>query len=101
MHLWVRTEEWETSDGGFRSLEGLHIGCTNLANWKASSNCEELREVPIGLAGILSFQILDLNRSTNAAASALKVGEAKREQGKRSSRANTFEISIFPPPQSE
>lgn len=102
-------KKWETSDGGFRNLEILHIGCTNLVNWEALShhfpklrclelrNCEELCAVPIGLAGIPSLQILDLYRTTNAAASAVKVKEAKRDQAQRSSGAITFKLSIFPP----
>ncbi|KAH6829736.1 hypothetical protein C2S53_015028 [Perilla frutescens var. hirtella] len=102
-------EKWEATDGGFRSLEVLHIGCTNLVNWKASShhfpklrwlelrNCEELCEVPIELADIPSLQILGLYRTTTAAASAVKVEEVKRNLAQQSSGANAFELSIFPP----
>ncbi|KAH6794743.1 hypothetical protein C2S52_005220 [Perilla frutescens var. hirtella] len=102
-------EKWEVTDRGFRSLEVLHIGCTNLVNWKASShhfpklrwlelrNCEELCEVPIELADIPSLQILGLYRTTTAAASAVKVEEVKRNLAQQSSGANAFELSISPP----
>lgn len=105
-------QNWEASDdGGFCNLEMLHIGCTDLVDWKAKSyhfprlrylelrNCEELREVPIGFGEIPSFQNLDLYRTTNAAASAMRVEGVKRKQAQQSSAENTFELSIFPPHQ--
>ncbi|XP_011072129.1 putative late blight resistance protein homolog R1A-10 [Sesamum indicum] len=98
---------WEAADGGFRRLEVLHIGRTDLVFWIASAhhfprlrrlelqNCEELKEVPIGLADIENFQILDLYRTKFASASAKKIGEAKKKQG-QTGKAGGFKLSIFP-----
>ncbi|KAK4394670.1 putative disease resistance RPP13-like protein 3 [Sesamum angolense] len=98
---------WEAADGGFRRLEVLHIGRTDLVFWIASAhhfprlrrlelqNCEELKEVPIGLADIENFQVLDLYRTKFAAASAKKIGEAKKKQ-EQNGKAGGFKLSIFP-----
>ncbi|KAK6123585.1 hypothetical protein DH2020_042674 [Rehmannia glutinosa] len=101
---------WEAIDGGFRRLEVLHIGRTNLVVWVASGhhfprlrrlelrNCEELKEIPIGLADIPSLQLLDLYRSKYAAASAKKINEARqKKQEEQTSNVSIFKLSIFPP----
>ncbi|KAI3454371.1 hypothetical protein Pfo_011034 [Paulownia fortunei] len=103
-------KSWVAVDGGFRHLEVLHIGRTDLVVWVASGhhfprlrrlelrNCEELQEVPIGLADIPSFQLLDLYRTKFAAASAKKIHEAKqKQQEEQTSKVNVFKLSIFPP----
>ncbi|KAL2243762.1 UNVERIFIED_CONTAM: putative disease resistance protein [Sesamum indicum] len=93
---------WEAADGGFRRLEVLHIGRTDLVLWIASAhhfprlrrlelqNCEELKDVPIGLADIENFQVLDLYRTKFASASAKKIREAKKKQEQNG------KLSIFP-----
>ncbi|KAH6801802.1 hypothetical protein C2S51_033248 [Perilla frutescens var. frutescens] len=105
-----RGETWQATDGGFRQLEVLHIGRTDLKIWMAShhhfprlkhlelKNCEDLQHVPIGLADIPSFQKLDLFRSRRAAVSARKIREAKiKEENKQSSNVGRFKLSVFPP----
>ncbi|KAK4438508.1 putative late blight resistance proteinR1A-10 [Sesamum alatum] len=101
---------WETADGGFRSLEFLQIEQTDLVNWVASAhhfprlrglvlrNCEELVEVPFGLADIESLQVMDLYRTSKSAAnSAKKIVQAKHMAEARESIAHWFKLSIFPP----
>lgn len=104
---------WKAKDGDFRCLEMLHIGRTDLSFWEASQNhypklkrlelhnCEELENVPIGLADIPSFQVLELYRCKDAAApSATKILEAKKAQlGEQRVRDGGFKLSIFPPTQ--
>ncbi|KAK6127625.1 hypothetical protein DH2020_038630 [Rehmannia glutinosa] len=102
---------WEAADGGFRRLEFLHVGRTDLALWVASGhhfpklrrlelrNCEKLKEIPIGLADIPCLQLLDLYRTKHAAVSARKILEAKKKQQEKasSSSVRVFKLSIFPP----
>ncbi|PIN20014.1 Apoptotic ATPase [Handroanthus impetiginosus] len=108
-------KHWEAVDGSFCHLEVLHIGRTDLFSWIASDypfprlrrlelrNCEELQEVPLGLADIPSFQLLNLHRCKSAAASARKICEAKQKKNqKKRKRTETiiksgFKLSIFPP----
>ncbi|XP_057770475.1 probable disease resistance RPP8-like protein 4 [Salvia miltiorrhiza] len=98
-------EIWEAHDGGFRHLEILHIGRTDLKIWVAShhhfprlkhlelNNCEDLQQIPTELAQVPSFLKLDLFRSKRAAASARKI-EAKIKQD---NVVRHFRLSIFPP----
>ncbi|KAG8378701.1 hypothetical protein BUALT_Bualt07G0012600 [Buddleja alternifolia] len=100
---------WETADGGFRNLEVLHIGRTNLVIWTCSahhfpklrrlelSNCEELQEIPIELADIPSLQLLNLFRAISAAASAKKIEVAKQNMQEGTSKGSGFKLSIYPP----
>ncbi|KAL0318595.1 UNVERIFIED_CONTAM: putative late blight resistance proteinR1B-8 [Sesamum angustifolium] len=95
---------WETTDGGFRRLEVLQIGYTDLICWVASGhhfprlrrlelrNCEELGEVPLGLAEIPSLQIMDLHRASKSA-----VHSAKEIQSRKREKGDGFMLSIFPP----
>ncbi|KAG6415627.1 hypothetical protein SASPL_123040 [Salvia splendens] len=95
---------WSATDGGFRHLEFLHIEQTDLAVWEASShhfprlrglvlkNCEKLIAIPIGLADVASFQMLELFVCKPAAASANKIQEAKKKKAH-----DVFKLSIFPP----
>ncbi|KAL7153271.1 hypothetical protein ABFS83_04G155900 [Erythranthe nasuta] len=99
---------WNTADGGFRHLEVLHIGPTNLVVWNASGhhfpklrrlelyNCEELIQVPIGLADIQSLQFLELNCSNFAAASAKEIHNIKKQQ-EQTTQVSIFKLSVFPP----
>ncbi|PIN23083.1 Apoptotic ATPase [Handroanthus impetiginosus] len=98
---------WEAQDGGFRHLEVLHIGRTDLVSWYAFGhhfprlrrlelkNCEELQDIPIGLADIPTLQLLDLHRTRLAAASARKIEDKKKQQ--KDPNATKFKLSIFPP----
>ncbi|KAL8474692.1 hypothetical protein ACS0TY_031220 [Phlomoides rotata] len=102
-------ETWKATDGGFRQLEVLYIGRTNLTIWLAAhhhfprikhlelDNCENLQRIPIGLADIPSFQKLDLYRCKYAAASAKKINDAKIKQREQSPTTLAFKLSIFPP----
>ncbi|XP_020548572.1 putative late blight resistance protein homolog R1B-16 [Sesamum indicum] len=97
-------KSWETTDGGFRRLEVLQIGYTDLVYWVASAhhfprlrclelrNCEELEEVPFGLAEIPSLEIMHLHRSTKSA-----VDSAKKIQQAKQQKKEGFSLSIFPP----
>nr|QPB15504.1 POR protein [Plantago ovata] len=99
---------WEAVDGGFQKLEVLYIGRTDLVTWIASKhhypklqslelrNCEELQQVPLKLAEILSFQRLDLYRTTkSAAASAKRIREEKDRM--QDGQTTKFKLTIFPP----
>ncbi|PIN23085.1 hypothetical protein CDL12_04214 [Handroanthus impetiginosus] len=98
---------WEAQDGGFRHLEVLHIGRTDLVSWYALGhhfprlrrlelkNCEELQDIPSGLADIPTLRLLDLHRTKLAATSAKRI-EAKKKQQKDPNAAK-FKLSIFPP----
>ncbi|KAL7098331.1 hypothetical protein ACP275_09G010600 [Erythranthe tilingii] len=103
-------KSWVAADGGFRCLEVLHIGRTDLVVWVASGHhfprlrrlelhyCEELQEVPIGLADIPTLQLLDLYRSKFAAAPAKKIQEARsRKQAEETSNPCAFKLTVFPP----
>ncbi|CAA0818078.1 Putative disease resistance protein [Striga hermonthica] len=104
---------WEAADGGFRRLEVLFIGRTDLVVWKASGhhfprlrrlelkNCEELGEIPIGLADVPSLQLLDVYRCRSAAGSAKRIREAilkkKQEDQTQVAGEGMFKLTIFPP----
>ncbi|PIN26360.1 Apoptotic ATPase [Handroanthus impetiginosus] len=100
---------WEVASGGFCCLKALHIGRTDLVAWSAShhhfprlrclelKNCEELQDIPIGLADIASLQLLDLHHTPNAAASAKRIEAKKRLQEEPNTKVNGFKLSIFPP----
>ncbi|KAL0417221.1 UNVERIFIED_CONTAM: putative late blight resistance proteinR1A-10, partial [Sesamum latifolium] len=55
-------------------------------------NCEELEEVPFGLAEIPSLQIMDLHRASKSA-----VHSAKKIQWAKQEKEDGFKLSIFPP----
>ncbi|KAL2553136.1 Disease resistance protein RPP13 [Forsythia ovata] len=93
---------WKPQDGGFRSLKVLHIGRTDLVYWEASArhfpglrclrlkHCNKLEAVPVGLAEVSSFLILELNCTTEQAArSARKIQQRKQNM--------QFKLSIYPP----
>ncbi|XP_047972879.1 putative late blight resistance protein homolog R1A-10 [Salvia hispanica] len=98
---------WKPDDGGFRRLEFLHVGETDLTVWKASShhfpklrglvlrNCEKLLGIPIGLADLTSLQMVELVYCKSAAASARRIHEAKKATTQPQGYA--FKLSIFPP----
>ncbi|XP_051123188.1 disease resistance protein RPP8-like [Andrographis paniculata] len=100
---------WEAKDGGFRRLEVLHIARTDLTFWMASHhhyprlrhlvlhNCEELKEVPIGLADIPTFGHLELHHTADAVDSAIKIRKAKQRKGQEPNTSGAFELKIFPP----
>ncbi|KAG6411110.1 hypothetical protein SASPL_129184 [Salvia splendens] len=100
-------EIWKANDGGFRQLEILHIGRTDLKIWLAShhhfprlkhlelKNCKDLQQIPVELAEVPSFVKLDVFRSERAAASARKI-EAKIKEID-GNVARQFRLSIFPP----
>ncbi|XP_042002384.1 disease resistance RPP8-like protein 3 [Salvia splendens] len=95
---------WDVKDGGFRSLQFLHIEQTDLAFWRASShhypklrnlvlnNCDKLREIPIELADISSFQMLEMHTCFLAVKSAKEIKNKKTKSG-----GPEFTLSAFPP----
>ncbi|PHT30354.1 hypothetical protein CQW23_30048 [Capsicum baccatum] len=102
-------ECWESA-GGFCSLLVLWIERTNLASWKASADdfprlkhlvlicCDKLKEIPIGLADIRSFQVMELQNSTKTAAvSAREIQDKKYKQAQEGNKNIAFKVSIFPP----
>ncbi|KAL0341642.1 UNVERIFIED_CONTAM: Disease resistance protein RPH8A [Sesamum calycinum] len=101
---------WEVGRTRFPSLKFLHIGRTNLVTWVALGhhfpklrslelhNCDELREIPIGLADAPYFLALDLCHSKLAVASAKKIQKAKqKKQEEQNPLFNGFKLSVFPP----
>ncbi|KAL0318635.1 UNVERIFIED_CONTAM: putative late blight resistance proteinR1C-3 [Sesamum angustifolium] len=61
-------------------------------------NCDELREIPIGLADAPYFLALDLCHSKLAVASAKKIQKAKqKKQEEQNPLFNGFKLSVFPP----
>ncbi|KAL0341636.1 UNVERIFIED_CONTAM: hypothetical protein Scaly_1826200 [Sesamum calycinum] len=102
---------WEVGRTHFRRLEFLHIGHTNLVTWVALGhhfpelrclelhNCDELREIPIGLADAPYFRALDLCHSKLAVASAKKIQKAKekKKEDHNDEFNYGFKLSIFPP----
>ncbi|XP_009624787.1 putative late blight resistance protein homolog R1A-3 [Nicotiana tabacum] len=103
-------ECWE-SVGGFCSLLVLWIERTDLVSWKASADhfprlkhlvlicCDKLKEIPIGLADIRSFQVMELQNSTKTAAISARDIRAKKDKQtqKGTNNNNGFKLSIFPP----
>ncbi|XP_047967380.1 putative late blight resistance protein homolog R1A-10 [Salvia hispanica] len=97
---------WEAKDGCFRSLEFLHIEQTDLALWEASSNhypklrslvlknCDKLHKIPIELADIASFEMLEVSTCILAVTSAIEISDKVK---KRVDGASEFTLSIFPP----
>ncbi|XP_059282803.1 putative late blight resistance protein homolog R1B-14 [Lycium ferocissimum] len=102
-------ECWEPKVGGFRSLQFLSIERTNLASWTASTeqfprlkhivliSCDNLEEIPIGLADIRSLQVMELQNSTKAAKSAREIQVKKDKQTQEGTKNIGFKLSIFPP----
>ncbi|KAK4394887.1 putative late blight resistance proteinR1C-3 [Sesamum angolense] len=101
---------WEVGRTRFPSLKFLHIGRTNLVTWVALGhhfpklrslelhNCDQLREIPIGLADAPYFLALDLCHSKLAVASAKKIQKAKqKKQEEQNPLFNGFKLSVFPP----
>ncbi|KAL0318633.1 UNVERIFIED_CONTAM: putative late blight resistance proteinR1B-16 [Sesamum angustifolium] len=99
---------WEVA-GRFRRLQFLHIGRTDLVTWVASGyqfprlrrlelhNCDELIEIPIGLADTPTLLALDMCYAELAVASAKKIQEAKqRMEEEQKSKVGGFKLSIFP-----
>ncbi|XP_060217050.1 putative late blight resistance protein homolog R1A-4 [Lycium barbarum] len=101
-------EHWEPKVGGFRSLLVLWIERTDLACWIASGDhfprlkrlvvvsCDKLQEIPIGLADIRSFQVMELQNSTKPAAKSARVIQAKKDK-QTAAKTQRFDLSIFPP----
>ncbi|KAL1555474.1 late blight resistance protein R1-A-like [Salvia divinorum] len=100
---------WELEDaiGGFPSLQFLHIEQTDLAFWQAKSHhypklrslvlkhCDKLREIPVDLANVQSFKMLDLTTCTGAVDAARNIAAEKEN---KFGKASEFKLSIFPPP---
>lgn len=93
----------------FRNLEFLHVGCTDLALWMASShnfpilrrlelhNCEKLKTIPDELADISSLQLVDLYHSSSAAESAKKIKEAReKKQAEEACNFSVLRLTISP-----
>ncbi|KAH6756833.1 hypothetical protein C2S53_000572 [Perilla frutescens var. hirtella] len=98
--------EWKAFGDGFRRLEFLLIEETDLATWDPSNhhfpslkglvlkNCKKLLGIPIGLADVASFQMLELFSCKSASSSARKIQEAKT---KIQAEGSAFKLTIFPP----
>ncbi|PHT33682.1 hypothetical protein CQW23_25482 [Capsicum baccatum] len=101
-------EFWEPEIGSFARLEVLWIEKTDLQIWKASSHnfprlkqlvlilCEELEEVPQGLADIPNLQEIRLECTYKAVKSASIIAKKKMEDH-ASSSVSRFRLSVFPP----
>ncbi|KAL2484756.1 putative disease resistance RPP8-like protein 4 [Abeliophyllum distichum] len=108
---------WKTEDGGFCTLEVLHIGKTDLVHWVASAHhfprlerlylkrCSNLQAIPLGLADVPSLQIIDLYCTTkSAAASARKLllhKQQMQEADQQTTQGSGFKVSIYPPDQED
>ncbi|GER31044.1 NBS-LRR type resistance protein [Striga asiatica] len=102
---------WEVGPGGFRSLEVLHIGYTNIVSWEASDNdfpklkclmlrnCEELESLPQVLADVPCLETMVLHRlSRTAVASARKIQQQiLQNRGDCGGGGRGIKLSIFPP----
>ncbi|XP_047967205.1 putative late blight resistance protein homolog R1A-10 isoform X2 [Salvia hispanica] len=100
---------WELEDAveGFPSLQFLLIEETDLAFWQAKSHhfpklrslvlkhCDKLREIPVDLANVQSFEMLDLTTCTVAVDSARNIAAEKKNI---LGLDYEFKLSIFPPP---
>ncbi|KAH6805038.1 hypothetical protein C2S51_029869 [Perilla frutescens var. frutescens] len=101
-------EAWKAADGGFGNLQVLHIDRTDLKLWEASHHhfprlkwlqlrdCLDLQQLPLGLAHVPNFQLLDLYNCRRAAASALKIAEKKQEDHHSGNGHQEFKLNIFP-----
>ncbi|CAI9089620.1 OLC1v1024226C1 [Oldenlandia corymbosa var. corymbosa] len=100
---------WEAEKGGFKHLKHLYIGSTGLVVWKASGDhfpqlkslelngCEELQELPYGLADIPTLQSVVLHHTNSSvASSARKLLKLKLLQANKGDR-NIIKLSVFPP----
>ncbi|XP_057802139.1 probable disease resistance RPP8-like protein 2 [Salvia miltiorrhiza] len=95
---------WKVEDGGFPTLQFLHIEETDLVFWKASSrnfpklrslvlkNCDKLREIPIELADIPSLQMLELSTCILANKFGKMIAAAKTK-----TKDSEFKLAIYPP----
>ncbi|GER34205.1 NBS-LRR type resistance protein, partial [Striga asiatica] len=101
---------WEVGTGGFRSLEVLHIGYTNIVSWEASDhdfpklkclmvrNCEELESLPQVLADVPCLETMVLYRlSRTAVASARKIQQQILQNRGDCGGVSGIKLSIFPP----
>ncbi|CAI9109329.1 OLC1v1009133C1 [Oldenlandia corymbosa var. corymbosa] len=101
---------WETEKGGFRCLNFLRIGQTDLLIWKVSSDdfprirtielvgCDKLQGLPPSLADIPTFQSLRLNcTNPQVASSARRLHVLKLKEGARKQGGSNFKLSIYPP----
>ncbi|GER34174.1 NBS-LRR type resistance protein [Striga asiatica] len=102
---------WEVGTGGFRRLEVLHIGYTNIVSWEASDhdfpklkcllvrNCEELESLPQVLADVPCLETMVLHRlSKSAVASARKIQQQiLQNRGDCGGGGRGIKLSIFPP----
>ncbi|GER34182.1 NBS-LRR type resistance protein [Striga asiatica] len=102
---------WEVGTGGFRNLEVLHIGYTNIVSWEASDhefpklkclmlrNCEELESLPQVLADVPCLETMALHRlSRTAVTSARKIQQQILEnRGDCGGGGRGIKLSIFPP----
>ncbi|XP_047947342.1 putative late blight resistance protein homolog R1A-3 [Salvia hispanica] len=91
----------------FPSLQLLHIEGTKLAFWEAESHhypklrslvlkdCDDLRQIPIHLAEIQRFKMLELVTCPAAVGAAKKIAAEKK---KIYGEGSGFKLSIFPPP---
>ncbi|PHU02043.1 hypothetical protein BC332_27294 [Capsicum chinense] len=101
-------EFWEPEIGSFTRLQVLWIEKTDLQIWRASSHnfprlkrlflisCEDLEEVPSGLADIPNLQEMRLECTYKAVKSASIIAKKKLEDHASSSTSG-FRLSVFPP----
>ncbi|CAA0823326.1 Unknown protein [Striga hermonthica] len=101
---------WEVGSDGFRSLEVLHIGYTNIVSWEASEhnfpklkclmlrNCEELESLPQVLADVACLETIVLHRlSRTAVVSARKIHQQiLQNRGDCGGEGRGIKLSISP-----
>ncbi|XP_060214880.1 putative late blight resistance protein homolog R1A-3 [Lycium barbarum] len=118
-------EFWETDIGGFTSLLVLWIKRTDLKTWRASNrsfpclkrlfliSCENLEEIPEGLADIPDLQEMKLDSTHKAAVKAARQIEKKKKEKKKQEELKHyaeenkpehpfnfsfgFKLTVFPP----
>ncbi|CAN4125930.1 unnamed protein product [Withania somnifera] len=84
---------WETSVGASWCASGDHF--PRLKHLLLIS-CDKLEEIPIGLADIRSFQVMELRNSTKPAAKSARDIKSKKDE-QTAAKTQRFELSIFPP----
>ncbi|MCD7456232.1 hypothetical protein HAX54_030945 [Datura stramonium] len=102
-------EFWETELGGFSSLLVLWIERTDLKTWRASNrnfpclkklfliSCDQLEEIPQGLADIPDLQEMKLENTHKVAVKGARAIEKKKKELKKLESSIGFKLTVFPP----
>ncbi|XP_027166577.1 putative late blight resistance protein homolog R1B-14 [Coffea eugenioides] len=107
-------EDWQTEEGGFRSLKVLFIGATDLKCWEAQANdfpelrrlilrqCKQLLRIPPDFVDMKKLEAIHLEHTTGSAiSSARRIRQLQTDMLQRQNlndKKNTpIRISVYPP----